>query len=70
MNCMLNYGYSLLEAECLRTINSVGLDTHEGIRHEMATERFSTFTGSSHGWIWGSLERVEKGFTSTDTSSG
>ena len=25
VNCMLNYGYSLLEAECLRAINSTGL---------------------------------------------
>lgn len=26
VNTMLNYGYSLLEAECLRAINTVGLD--------------------------------------------
>ena len=26
VNTMLNYGYALLEAECLRAINSVGLD--------------------------------------------
>jgi len=31
---MLNYGYSLLEAECLRAINSVGLDAHIGFLHE------------------------------------
>ncbi|AGB03031.1 CRISPR-associated endonuclease Cas1 [Methanoregula formicica] len=36
VNCMLNYGYSLLEAECLRAINSVGLDAHVGYLHEMA----------------------------------
>lgn len=35
VNCMLNYGYALLEAECLRVINSVGLDTHVGFLHEM-----------------------------------
>jgi CRISPR-associated protein Cas1 len=35
VNCMLNYGYSLLEAECLRAINSVGLDAHVGFLHEM-----------------------------------
>jgi len=35
INCMLNYGYSLLEAECLRAINSVGLDAHVGFLHEM-----------------------------------
>ncbi|MCM2466679.1 CRISPR-associated endonuclease Cas1 [Methanoculleus oceani] len=35
MNCMLNYGYSLLEVECLRVINSVGLGAHVGYLHEM-----------------------------------
>jgi CRISPR-associated protein Cas1 len=35
VNTMLNYGYSLLEAECLRAINSVGLDSHVGFLHEM-----------------------------------
>ena len=35
VNCMLNYGYSLLEAECLRAINSSGLDVHVGFLHEM-----------------------------------
>jgi CRISP-associated protein Cas1 len=34
VNCMLNYGYSLLEAECLRAINSAGLDAHIGFLHE------------------------------------
>jgi CRISPR-associated protein Cas1 len=34
-NCMLNYGYALLEAECLRSINSSGLDVHIGFLHEM-----------------------------------
>lgn len=33
-NTMLNYGYALLEAECLRAINSTGLDTHIGFLHE------------------------------------
>ncbi len=32
---MLNYGYALLEAECLRAINTVGLDAHVGFLHEM-----------------------------------
>ncbi len=35
VNTMLNYGYSLLEAECLRVINTVGLDPHVGFLHEM-----------------------------------
>ncbi|UGV39822.1 CRISPR-associated endonuclease Cas1 [Methanococcoides orientis] len=35
VNAMLNYGYALLEAECLRAINSVGLDPHVGFLHEM-----------------------------------
>jgi len=34
VNCMLNYGYALLESECLRAINSVGLDAHIGFLHE------------------------------------
>jgi len=34
-NCMLNYGYALLEAECMRSINSTGLDVHVGFLHEM-----------------------------------
>ncbi|WP_135609406.1 CRISPR-associated endonuclease Cas1 [Methanococcoides sp. AM1] len=35
VNAMLNYGYALLEAECLRAINAVGLDPHVGFLHEM-----------------------------------
>jgi CRISP-associated protein Cas1 len=35
VNTMLNYGYALLEAECLRAINTVGLDPHVGFLHEM-----------------------------------
>lgn len=35
INCMLNYGYAILEAECLRAINVVGLDAHVGFLHEM-----------------------------------
>ncbi|MEK6909339.1 MAG: CRISPR-associated endonuclease Cas1 [Nanoarchaeota archaeon] len=35
INCMLNYGYAILEAECLRAINMVGLDAHVGFLHEM-----------------------------------
>ena len=36
VNCMFNYGYALLEAECLKAINSTGLDRHVGFLHEMA----------------------------------
>lgn len=32
---MLNYGYALLEAECLRAINTVKLDPDIGFLHEM-----------------------------------
>lgn len=35
VNCMLNYGYAILEAECLRAIHSAGLDSHIGFLHEM-----------------------------------
>ncbi|WP_462273301.1 CRISPR-associated endonuclease Cas1 [Methanohalophilus sp.] len=41
VNVMLNYGYSLLEAECLRAINSVGLDPHVGFLHEMNSSKNS-----------------------------
>lgn len=41
VNCMLNYGYALLEAECLRAINSVGLDAHVGFLHEMQSGKNS-----------------------------
>lgn len=40
-NTMLNYGYSLLEAECLRVINTVGLDAHVGIYMKPMQEHFS-----------------------------
>ena len=34
INCMLNYGYTILEAECLKAINTTGLDAHIGFMHE------------------------------------
>lgn len=40
-NVMLNYGYSLLESECLRIINSVGLDSRVGFLHEMNPSKHS-----------------------------
>ncbi|SES68156.1 CRISPR-associated protein, Cas1 family [Methanococcoides vulcani] len=41
VNVMLNYGYALLESECLRAINSVGLDAHVGFLHEMNQSKYS-----------------------------
>ncbi|NPE30675.1 CRISPR-associated endonuclease Cas1 [Methanococcoides sp. SA1] len=41
VNVMLNYGFALLESECLRTINSVGLDAHVGFLHEMNPSKYS-----------------------------
>ncbi len=35
INALFNYGYSLLEAQCRKAINSVGLDTHVGFLHEV-----------------------------------
>ncbi len=35
VNALLNYGYSLLETQCYRAINSTGLDTHVGFLHEL-----------------------------------
>lgn len=40
-NAMLNYGYALLEAECLRVINTAGLDPCIGFLHEMRNEKRS-----------------------------
>ncbi len=41
VNCMFNFGYSLLEAECLKNINSVGLDSHVDFLHEMQSGKDS-----------------------------
>lgn len=41
VNTMLNYGYSLLEAECKKAINSAGLDVHVGFLHEMNNGKHS-----------------------------
>ena len=38
-NTMLNYGYALLEAECLKVINTVGFDPCIGFLHEMRNEK-------------------------------
>jgi CRISPR-associated protein Cas1 len=38
---MFNNGYALLEAECLRAINTAGLDAHVGFLHEMNTGKNS-----------------------------
>jgi CRISP-associated protein Cas1 len=35
INALLNYGYSILEAECRKAINTAGLDVHVGFLHEM-----------------------------------
>lgn len=36
INTMLNYGYALLESQCLRAIYGVGLDPHVGYLHDIA----------------------------------
>jgi len=36
INCLFNYGYSLLESHCIRAINANGLDPYIGFVHEMA----------------------------------
>ena len=41
VNTMLNYGYSLLESECLRAINSVGLDVQYRLFAEMTPSKNS-----------------------------
>jgi len=36
INCILNYGYAILESLCLKAINSAGLDCHVGFMHQMS----------------------------------
>jgi CRISPR-associated protein Cas1 len=35
INALFNYGYSILESQCWKALNSVGLDPHVGFLHEM-----------------------------------
>jgi CRISPR-associated protein Cas1 len=35
INALFNYGYALLESNCLRAINAVGLDPHVGFLHKV-----------------------------------
>jgi CRISPR-associated protein Cas1 len=37
VNCLLNYGYAILEAECRKAISNAGLDTYLGFLHEHHT---------------------------------
>lgn len=59
INTLLNYGYSLLEADCLRFIGVVGLDPSIGFLHEMRNEKRSLaydlqepFRGEIDVFIW------------------
>ncbi len=59
INTLLNYGYSLLEADCLRFIGVVGLDPNIGFLHEMRNEKRSLaydlqepFRGEIDAFIW------------------
>lgn len=40
-NALLNYGYAVLESQCLKSINTVGLDPHVGFLHEPSTGKIS-----------------------------
>ena len=51
-NTLLNYGYALLEAECLRVINTVGLDPSIGFLHEMRNEKRSLAYGLQEPFRW------------------
>lgn len=37
VNALFNYGYAILESQCLKAINAVGLDSHVGFLHEVIT---------------------------------
>jgi len=41
INALLNYGYAILEAEILRNINAIGLDSSIGFLHELKDGRSS-----------------------------
>jgi len=41
INALLNYGYAILEAEILRNINAIGLDSSIGLLHELKDGRAS-----------------------------
>lgn len=35
INALFNFGYAMLESQCFKALNSVGLDTHVGFLHEV-----------------------------------
>lgn len=41
VNALLNYGYAILEAEVMRAINSVGLESSVGFLHDLKDFRYS-----------------------------
>jgi CRISPR-associated protein Cas1 len=41
VNCLLNYGYAILESECRRALNSVGLEPTIGFLHEAQQTRYA-----------------------------
>ncbi len=40
INCLLNYGYAVLESECRKAINSVGLESTIGFLHEAQQSKY------------------------------
>jgi CRISPR-associated protein Cas1 len=41
VNCLLNYGYAILESECRKALNSVGLELTVGFLHEARQTKYS-----------------------------
>jgi CRISPR-associated protein Cas1 len=41
VNCLLNYGYAILESECRKALNSVGLEPTIGFLHEAQQAKYS-----------------------------
>lgn len=52
INTLFNYGYAILESQCRKWINVVGLDTHVGFLHEAQTGKESLVYDLQEPFRW------------------
>ena len=52
VNALLNYGYSVLESECWKAVNKVGLDAYVGFLHENYNNKASLVYGLMEPFRW------------------
>lgn len=52
INALLNYGYSILEAEAIKAINSIGFDSSIGFLHELSDGRMSLIYDVQELYRW------------------